>query len=262
MSQNPGSKPAISKVIGWVAGIVAFAVVYMLMHGVHTGSTSAPVTASAVLEDMRKDPDFGASMGVLEKYFPSDYAAFGQAVTDAANKHVSDAEARAVGYKFMRAFTARHMHDFMAAPDEDIALFMDENTKFIAQLQQDDVSACADFGMRSLSPQVKLSSSAQAMLGKMMFFQLAATHDGVEHPTVRPAPNGTDMAAFAGAVAKAGAPTALVMKMANPKTASTATPAEECEFSVYVYKALHAMPVRQAAVILGGILPSTPAAQP
>jgi hypothetical protein len=196
--------------------------------------------------------DGAGALRTLRTEFPDDYAAIRRQVAADLRSGLPPKEAGKRGFLTMRQVTIRALPQAAGAPDADLVAFARISREFVEHLQATDQKKCADYGMRGFSPDMEFSSATLKRVDELVMAQLCLSKVGGQSRLARPAIGDQDFPVLGRAMLASGADEALLVKMDAP--GSTPSAAEECRFTVALYRAVDQMPDKESARWTGFLL--------
>lgn len=203
------------------------------------------------IDRLSNDPA-NTSLAAVRIHFPEDYARFRTAVAKAAKSDMTNAEVGVEAFKFMRAFTLSHIEHAAAAPEGPMVSLAAANLNLVEVLQDDNVQACADFGMSGLNPSVRLSPDSIMALDAVSAKTIEAARAGIDHPVVRATDlSRTDWQELGSAMRSNGTPDEVMAALVD---LSKQSPEIQCEATVALYKATTALSPERGAKVTASAL--------
>jgi len=216
--------------------------------GAHA-SAQQPSTAAQMLSS----PVMGKLFAEMKADFPDDFQGLIDAY-DKALKAGTRADADAVGFQYARNVMISRMSDMASAPTPQLLALLAGQRDFIVELQKENTTYCADYGMRGLPMGAQLSPRAIAMLNDVAVVQFKAERAGIDHPTERASVTRADVEILRQAMASDGASNDLIaLIFANPGL-QTASVKDQCDGSVILYRGLADAPPEPGARMFSSIL--------
>lgn len=207
-----------------------------VMHAGHAALLNAQFDA------LEKDPDYGSMFAELHTDFPNEWALMRQQVTaglsDTYGGPQIEAKARELSTAFMLNFRRTHLPAAAKASDATLGAVAADQLAMMQGLQAIDPVACGKISMGT--PGATPPREATRLISRSGALVLRAVKEGETRPVQREAFSAADGASLA-RILQAQGTTPRQMELIR-SGAATATPAEQCDMGIVVFRAAGQLP--------------------
>lgn len=209
------------------------------------------ITPERVERELAEHPEMAETRAVLRDYYPDAWRGVLQDLSQGANSgDLSQAEVAL--FHRMRRMMVSKRHSIIAAPDADLIAIAQIYLTLSEALRESDVSLCATFFMRGLSPGYRVDPQVRALIDRASAAQLrAAYHAENGQRSPRRAATDADLGRWFEQIERASPQSATLFA---EERLETATPQQQCDASVAMWGAAAALPPSQSAIVTATLM--------
>lgn len=225
--------------IALAALLIVGTAAFFLTRGVRGPTTSADI--EAMLERSPIDRETGRA---LKANFPADYQQMLDRVAQVDRDRGREAAMREAGL-FVARFLRSKANALIAAPDRELQRIGGAQVALIHALRDENVNLCAEYAMRGLSPDTRVSAATIALISRLGVIIVEAARAG-DQPGRRPRPTLSEDEQREWIAAMAAIDPA-VARQIEGNGFGTAAPAVQCQAGIVLYEAAQRLPGHASA---------------
>lgn len=237
---------------GLVAGCAVVALTAAVVGNFAFEFLSGRQKGGSVADQFEREAARDPTLKALKQSFPEESAALQSVVVARVRAGGSEADAKDAGFRFMRAFSARHAADVAAAPTPLLVDYARTQVGFIRALRDQDAQLCAAFAFTGLGADAKLNAKSERTMRQGVETLIRAARAGHDQPVSRDKPGPADMQAVAAALMAKGVGRDRIGALANGGWRSL-SPEDQCDLGVRLYDAIASLPGERAARVTANL---------